>query len=84
MFSILFEIANIQMFCSVYTPSCFLNPVLNFIELHFDLKFWTKFVAIIWDLLVFIMQFFAWPIFRLTHLTFRPQKRDKQVVPSGH
>ena len=30
------------------------------------------------------MRFFAWPIFRLTLLTFRPQKRDKQVAPSGH
>ena len=26
----------------------------------------------------------AWPNFRLTHLTFRPQKRDKQVEHSGH
>ena len=40
----------------------------------------TKFVAIIlglWSLLCV----FAWPIFHLTHLAFRPQKRDKQVVP---
>ena len=29
------------------------------------------------------MRFFAWPIFHLTLLTFRPQKRDKQVAPSG-
>ena len=29
------------------------------------------------------MRFFA-SIFRMTHLTFRPQKRDKQVAPSGH
>ena len=27
---------------------------------------------------------FAGPIFRLTLLTFRPQKRDKQVASSGH
>ena len=33
---------------------------------------------------LFFMRFFAWPIFRLTLLTFRPQKRDKQVAPSGH
>ena len=33
---------------------------------------------------VFFMRFFAWQIFCLTHLTFRPQKRDKQVAPSGH
>ena len=43
-----------------------------------------QFVAIILVLSVFFMQFFAWPIFRLTHLTFRPQKGAKQVVPSGH
>ena len=30
---------------------------------------------------MFIMQFFAWPIFRLTLLIFRPQKRDKQLAP---
>ena len=30
------------------------------------------------------MRFFAWPFFRLTHLTFRPQKRDKQVARIGH
>ena len=29
------------------------------------------------------MLFFAYPIFRLTHLTFRPQKRDTQVAPRG-
>ena len=44
----------------------------------------TNFVAIILVLSVFFMRFFAWPIFRLTLLTFRPQKRDKQVAPSGH
>ena len=44
----------------------------------------TKFVAIILVLVVSFMRFFAWPIFGLTHLTFRPQKRDKLVAPSGH
>ena len=38
----------------------------------------TKFVEIIAVLSVFCMRFFAWPIFRLNHLTFRPQKRYKQ------
>ena len=38
----------------------------------------TKFVAIILVMLVFFMRFLAWPIFFLTHFTFRPQKRDKQ------
>ena len=33
---------------------------------------------------LFLMRFFAWPIFRLMLLTFLPQKRDKQVAPSGH
>ena len=28
--------------------------------------------------------FFVWAIFRLTHLTFRFQKRDKQVTPGGN
>ena len=42
----------------------------------------TKFLAIILVLSVFFMRFFAWPIFRLTLLTFRPQKRDKQVAPN--
>ena len=38
----------------------------------------TKFVAIILVLSVFFfMRFFAWQIFRLTLLTFRPQKRDE-------
>ena len=42
----------------------------------------TKFVAIILVLSVFfLMPIFAWPIFCLTLLTFRPQKRDKQVAP---
>ena len=36
----------------------------------------TKFVAVILVLSVFFMRFFAWPIFRLTILTFSPQKRD--------
>ena len=39
-------------------------------------------VAIILIMLVFLCVFFAWPIFCQTHLTFRPQKRDKQVAPS--
>ena len=43
-----------------------------------------KFVAIISVLVVSFMRFFAWPFFGLTHLTFRPQKRDKLVAPSGH
>ena len=43
-----------------------------------------NFVAIILVLSVFFMQFFARPNFRLTHLTFRPQERDKQVAPSEH
>ena len=30
------------------------------------------------------MQFFDCPVFRLTHLTFHPQKRDTQVVPGGY
>ena len=29
------------------------------------------------------MRFFAWPIFRLTLVTCRPQKRDKQVASRG-
>ena len=33
---------------------------------------------------VYFMRFFAWPIFRLTLLTFRPKKRDKQIAPSWH
>ena len=41
-------------------------------------------LAIILVLSVFFMRFLASPIFRLTLLTFRPQKRDKQVAPSGH
>ena len=44
----------------------------------------TKFLAIIWVLSVFFYAIFGLPIFRLKHLTFRPQKRDKQVAPSGH
>ena len=32
---------------------------------------------------VFFMQFLAWPIFRLTFLTFRTQKRDKHDSPEG-
>ena len=43
----------------------------------------TKFVAIVLFLFVFLMQFYAWPFFRLTHLTFRLRKRDKQIAPSG-
>ena len=44
----------------------------------------TKFVAII-----LVLSVFFYAIFRLTNfssdaLTFRPQKRDKQVAPSGH
>ena len=30
------------------------------------------------------MHFFAWPIFRLNHLTFSLQKWNKEVAPSGH
>ena len=49
------------------------------------MKIWQmKFLAILLVLSVFFMRFFAWPIFRLTLLTFRPQKRDKQVAPSGN
>ena len=43
-----------------------------------------KFVAIIVVLFFVFMRFLAWPIFRLTHLTFRPQKLDKQLAPGGH
>ena len=46
--------------------------------------FQRKFVTVILVLSVFFLRFFAWPIFRLTPLTFRTQKRDKQVAPSGH
>ena len=43
----------------------------------------TKFVAIILVLSFFFMQISAGPNLRLTHLTFCPQKRFKQVAPSG-
>ena len=31
-----------------------------------------------------LMEFFVWASFCLTHLTFRPHKRDKQAAPRGH
>ena len=43
-----------------------------------------KFVAIILVLSVFLMPNFARPIFRLTSLTFRPQKQVKQVALFGY
>ena len=43
----------------------------------------TKLVSIILILLVLI-KFFAGPLFRLTHLTFDPQKQDKQEASSWH
>ena len=42
----------------------------------------TMFVAIILVLLVFYAVF-AWLTFRRFHLTFRPHKRDNEIVPSG-
>ena len=51
------------------------SPLLNFfVPFRFTLA----------HLIGLFMRFFSWPIFRLTLLTFRPQKRDKQVAPSGH
>ena len=44
----------------------------------------TKFVAAMLVLLVFLTQFVVWLIFRVTHLTFRPQNRDRHVATSGH
>ena len=44
----------------------------------------TKFVAIILVLSVFFYAIFRLTNFRLIFLTFRPQKRDKQVAPSAH
>ena len=43
----------------------------------------TKFLAIMLVLLIFFMRFFAWPIFHLTHLTFRHQDEIIRWRPAG-
>ena len=44
----------------------------------------TKFVAILLVLLVFFYAIFRLTDFSSDAFDFRPQKRDKQVAPSGH
>ena len=71
----------------------------NFFKISFELTFvkfdkgffkdiincsQTKFIAIIIVLSVFFYAIFRLTDFSSDALTFRPQKRDKQVAPSGH
>ena len=66
----------------VFHSGCMLFRIIM-VALFFNCS-QTQFVAIILVLWSSLWVFFARPIFRLTHLTFRPHKRDKQVALGDH